>query len=207
MKFATIATTTLALFIAGALAIPFPLPADAVETALSADQVPAAPVDPATDAAAVDDTSNADLVDGVVDTADVALAASAAACHVPSTPNKAVAKAIRDRGRQRNVSHRLMLALMEAAWVESHVNNLNCGDRDSLGVFQQRPSAGWCSPKSLCLNIVHATDKFIDKAIRVARPSMTPGQLAQAVQVSAFPARYDQSKAKAESILASIGGF
>ena len=116
MKFATIATTTLTLFIAGALAVPFPLPAEAVETALSADQVTTVPEQAATP---VDDPANAALVDGVVDTADVAFAASAAACHVPSTFNKAIATQIRNRGRQRNVSKRLMLALIEAAWVES----------------------------------------------------------------------------------------
>ncbi|KAG8686626.1 hypothetical protein FRC08_012413 [Ceratobasidium sp. 394] len=100
-----------------------------------------------------------------------------------------------------------MLALFEAAWVESHVNNLRCGDRDSLGVFQQRPSAGWCNPASLCLDVKHATNAFINKAIRVAKPSMTPGQLAQAVQVSAFPHRYDAAEAKARSIIAALGGF
>ena len=84
---------------------------------------------------------------------------------------------------------------------------VNCGDRDSLGVFQQRPSQGWCSPSSLCLDVKHATNAFIDKAIRVAKPSMTPDQLAQAVQVSAYPERYKAAESKARSIISAVGGF
>ncbi|KAJ1308727.1 hypothetical protein OPQ81_004418 [Rhizoctonia solani] len=119
------------------------------------------------------------------------LASLASGCTIPGDWNRSVGTTIRSVARSRNASQRLMLALFEAAWVESHVNNLNCGDRDSLGVFQQRPSQGWCSPSSLCLDVKHATNAFIDKAVKVAKPSMTPGQLAQAVQVSAYPDRYD----------------
>ena len=41
-----------------------------------------------------------------------------------------------------NASPKVRLAAFEAAIVESGVHNLNYGDRDSLGVFQQRPSHG-----------------------------------------------------------------
>ncbi|KAG9088761.1 hypothetical protein FRC06_001857 [Ceratobasidium sp. 370] len=85
--------------------------------------------------------------------------------------------------------------------------SVRCGDRDSLGVFQQRPSAGWCKTPSQCLDVKHATNAFIDKAIRVAKPSMTAAQLAQAVQVSAFPHRYVEAEPKAKSIIAALGGY
>ncbi|CAE6513662.1 unnamed protein product [Rhizoctonia solani] len=129
------------------------------------------------------------------------------ACTVPASWNKSVATTIHSVAKSRNVTQRLMIALFQAAWVESHVNNLNCGDRDSLGVFQQRPSQGWCSPSSLCLDVKHATNAFIDKAIKVAKPSMTPDQLAQAVQVSAYPERYKAAESKARGIIADVGGF
>ncbi|KDN51151.1 hypothetical protein RSAG8_00780, partial [Rhizoctonia solani AG-8 WAC10335] len=135
------------------------------------------------------------------------LASFASGCVVPANWNKSAATTIHSVAKSRNVTQRLMLALFEAAWVESHVNNLNCGDRDSLGVFQQRPSQGWCSPSSLCLDVKHATNAFIDKAIRVAKPSMTPDQLAQAVQVSAYPERYKAAESKARSIISAVGGF
>ncbi|KAG9125658.1 hypothetical protein FRC07_006721 [Ceratobasidium sp. 392] len=130
-----------------------------------------------------------------------------AGCPIPASWNRSVAQTIHSVAKGRNVSQRLMLALFEAAWVESHVNNLRCGDRDSLGVFQQRPSQGWCSPSSLCLDVKHATNAFINKAIRVARPSMAPWQLAQAVQVSGYPRRYAAAESKARSIIAAVGGF
>ncbi|KAG9085938.1 hypothetical protein FRC06_003359 [Ceratobasidium sp. 370] len=130
-----------------------------------------------------------------------------AGCVIPSTWDRSVGATILNVAKSRNVSRRLMLALFEAAWVESHVNNLDCGDRDSLGVFQQRPSAGWCKPASLCLDVKHATNAFINKAIRVARPSMTPGQIAQAVQATWSSGRYDAAESKARSIIAALGGF
>ncbi|CAE6499675.1 unnamed protein product [Rhizoctonia solani] len=135
------------------------------------------------------------------------LVSFASCCTVPTNWNNSAATTIHSVAKSRNVTQRLMLALFEAAWVESHVNNLNCGDRDSLGVFQQRPSQGWCSPSSLCLDVKHATNAFIDKAIRVATPSMTPDQLAQAVQVSAYPERYKAAESKARSIISAVGGF
>ena len=42
-----------------------------------------------------------------------------------------------------NASPKIRLATFETAIVESGVHNLNYGDRDSIGVFQQRPSQGW----------------------------------------------------------------
>jgi hypothetical protein len=57
------------------------------------------------------------------------------------------------------------------------------------------------------LDVKHATNAFINKAIRVATPRMAPRQLAQAVQVSAFPHRYDAAEFKARSIIAAVGGF
>ncbi|KAF8607788.1 hypothetical protein BDV93DRAFT_519794 [Ceratobasidium sp. AG-I] len=135
------------------------------------------------------------------------VASLASACTIPSDWNRSVGATIRNVAKGRNASQRLMLALFETGWVESHVNNLNCGDSDSIGVFQQRPSQGWCTPSSLCLDVTHATNAFIDKAVRVATSSMTAGQLSQAVQVSAYPDRYDAAESKARSIIAELGGF
>ena len=45
-----------------------------------------------------------------------------------------------------NAPPKVRLSAFEAAIVESGVHNLNYGDRDSLGVFQQRPSQGWGTP-------------------------------------------------------------
>ncbi|MFB4312731.1 hypothetical protein [Actinomadura sp. 21ATH] len=49
---------------------------------------------------------------------------------------------------------------------ESHIRNLPGGDRDSVGMFQQRPSQGWGSPEKL-RDPVQATSKFFDALVKV----------------------------------------
>jgi hypothetical protein len=123
-------------------------------------------------------------------------------CAVPPDFDAAVINTVHDVATQRGVTDKVMLAAFEAGWVESHMNNLNCGDRDSLGVFQQRPSAGWGTPEQV-MDPVYATNAFLDQAIPNDQedPGMTAGQLAQSVQRSAFPDRYDQSEAKAREMI------
>ncbi len=96
-------------------------------------------------------------------------------------------------------SHKVTLALIEAGIVESHLRNLPYGDRDSLGWLQQRPSKGWRCPR----NITCAAWDFLRRAIPIQDAYATSGQLAQAVQRSAFPFRYDQHQAEAERVIAS----
>ncbi|MGI5183554.1 hypothetical protein ACQEVZ_45590 [Dactylosporangium sp. CA-152071] len=50
-------------------------------------------------------------------------------------------------GLNRGVSESVMLAGFEAGWIESHMNDLPCGDKDALDGFQQRPSFGWGTPE------------------------------------------------------------
>ncbi|WP_324804163.1 hypothetical protein [Stackebrandtia sp.] len=125
-------------------------------------------------------------------------------CDVPPDRDLNVTNQIYDIATQRQVTDKVMLAAFEAGWVESHMNNLNCGDSDSLGVFQQRPSQGWCDPADLCLDVNHATNAFLDQAIPNDQnnPGYTAGELAQSVQRSAYPERYDQNEQKARDLLA-----
>jgi hypothetical protein len=94
-------------------------------------------------------------------------------------------------------SFKVALALIEAGIVESGLRNLNYGDRDSLGFLQQRPSQGWKHP----MNISYAAWDFLHRAIPIQDRYGTAGMLAQAVQRSAFPGRYDQQQARALGIL------
>ncbi|RKN77792.1 hypothetical protein D7231_02420 [Streptomyces klenkii] len=114
-------------------------------------------------------------------------------CGVPGERDIAVTRKVYEVGQRRNVSAKVMLAGFETGWVESHMNNLACGDRDSLGVFQQRPSQGWGSPEQV-MDVGYAANKFFEVAQQM-EPRLegsTAGQLAQAVQRSAYPDRYDQ---------------
>lgn len=128
---------------------------------------------------------------------------TAAACSsVPSTRNLDVTAAVYGEGRELGVSSKVMLAGFEAGWVESHLNNLLCGDQDSLGVFQQRPSQGWGTPEQI-LDVRNAAHSFFTRAkSEEARCySCTAGQLAQRVQRSSYPDRYDEAQSTASSLL------
>ncbi|WP_406162924.1 hypothetical protein OG298_40715 [Streptomyces sp. NBC_01005] len=130
-----------------------------------------------------------------------------ARCAVPSDRDLAITQTVYAVATSRGVTDKVLLAAFETGWVESHMNNLDCGDRDSLGVFQQRPSQGWGTPEE-CMDPVHAANAFLDQAIVNDRrnPSYTAGQLAQSVQRSAFPDRYDQSEDKALAMIAEVQG-
>ncbi|MEU6720278.1 FG-GAP-like repeat-containing protein [Nonomuraea sp. NPDC046802] len=126
-----------------------------------------------------------------------------AACpSVPSSHDPWVTLAVYRAGRNHNVNDKVMLAGFEAGWVESHMNNLNCGDKDSLGVFQQRPSQGWGTPEQI-LDVTYAATQFFVRAIKndQQNPGYTAGQLAQSVQRSGYPYRYDEEEAKARAML------
>lgn len=61
--------------------------------------------------------------------------------------------------------HAAVIALATARQ-ESGIRNLDYGDRDSLGVFQQRPSQGWGTPEQV-QNTAHATTSFLHHLILV----------------------------------------
>jgi hypothetical protein len=127
---------------------------------------------------------------------------------IPSTADDNILRILRDIGNQRGVDDRVRLAEFETAWVESHANNLPCGDQDSIGVFQQRPSQGWGTYDQI-MDPYYSTNKFLDYAIPTAadNPWMTAGQVAQAVQRSEFPDRYDQSQGIAQDLIARSWGL
>ena len=77
---------------------------------------------------------------------------------------------------------KLRLAAFEAAIVESGVHNLNYGDADSHGVFQQQWSVGEWGTLAQTLDPVHATQMFLRTAAGMDRPGLPAGELAARVQ-------------------------
>jgi hypothetical protein len=100
--------------------------------------------------------------------------------------------------RKKRATPKVRKALIEAMGVESNYRHLKYGDRDSVGVLQQRPSQGW-GPASE--SVEQDVSQFIDRAMKVRHKYGTAGELAQAVQRSAFPERYDQRSSEANRIL------
>lgn len=93
-------------------------------------------------------------------------------------------------GNQRRVPNEGQVIAVATAMQESRLRNLRGGDRDSVGLFQQRPSQGWGSPKQLS-DPAYQTHKFYDKLLTIdGWQQMRITEAAQAVQVSAYPKAY-----------------
>ncbi|UQA98079.1 C40 family peptidase [Streptomyces halobius] len=100
------------------------------------------------------------------------------------------AKTIQATGVAMKVPVRGQIVALATALQESGLRNLDYGDRDSLGLFQQRPSQGWGTAAQV-RDPVHASTKFYEGLLKVSGwQSMTVAQAAQAVQASGFPDAY-----------------
>jgi cell wall-associated NlpC family hydrolase len=89
---------------------------------------------------------------------------------------------------------------------ESGLQNLNYGDRDSLGLFQQRPSQGWGSPAQI-LTPRYAAQQFYSRLLQVPGwRSMSTTDAAQAVQRSAFPDAYAKWQDEAAALATTFTG-
>ncbi|WP_027344376.1 FG-GAP repeat domain-containing protein [Hamadaea tsunoensis] len=136
----------------------------------------------------------------------VTFAATPAAANCTSIPPNAdpsVLLVVHREARSLVVNDKVLLAGFEAGWVESRMNNLPCGDKSSLGVFQQRWDYGWGTPEQI-MDPVYAATQFYTRAVTCDRnhPAYSAGQVAQCVQGSAFPDRYDQVAGTAQSLIA-----
>ena len=95
---------------------------------------------------------------------------------------------------------------LAAALQESKLHNLDYGDRDSVGIFQQRPSEGWGSATQL-QDPVYATTKFYAALTQVPGYAKLPVyQAAQAVQHSADGSAYEQWTVVAGQLTSSFTG-
>ena len=119
-------------------------------------------------------------------------------------------------GRTLGVSDRGLVIALAAAMQESSLRNITYGDRDSVGVFQQRPSTGWGTRDAL-LDVAHAARLFFGGPANPNKgktrglldiagwQSMTLTQAAQKVQISAYPNAYAKWEASAAAWLAQLG--
>jgi cell wall-associated NlpC family hydrolase len=95
---------------------------------------------------------------------------------------------------------------LATALQESGLQNLNYGDRDSLGLFQQRPSQGWGTPAQI-LTPTYAAEQFYQHLLQVPGwRSMPTTDAAQAVQRSGFPTAYAKWQEEAQALAAQFTG-
>jgi hypothetical protein len=102
-------------------------------------------------------------------------------------------------GSGRNLPPRAMAIAIGTAMQESKLHNLNYGDRDSVGLFQQRTSQGWGSVEQI-MDPQYSAGKFYDALIKVPGWQTLPfTQACQKVQRSGFPNAYAKWESMANS--------
>jgi hypothetical protein len=104
----------------------------------------------------------------------------------------------------RGLPDRAVVIALATAQQESGLRNIDYGDRDSLGLFQQRPSQGWGSEAQV-QDPEYAAGKFLDRLVQV--PNWQTGRLtevAQTVQRSGFPEAYQKHEPMAIDLTAAL---
>lgn len=108
-------------------------------------------------------------------------------------------------GKQLHVPEQGLVVAIAAAMQESGLHNLDYGDRDSLGLFQQRPSQGWGAPAQI-MNPIYAATQFYRRLFTVPGwQQINVNDAAQAVQRSGFPNAYAQHEQAARVLVAVLG--
>ena len=119
-------------------------------------------------------------------------------------------------GHQLGVPDYGIVVALAAAMQESSLRNINYGHLDSVGLFQQRPSAGWGSVAQLT-DATYAARLFYGGPSNPNKgktrglldiagwQSLTLTQAAQKVQVSAYPTAYAKWEASARFWFSELG--
>jgi hypothetical protein len=108
---------------------------------------------------------------------------------------------------QRAMPARAVTIALATAMQESKLVNIDYGHLDSLGLFQQRPSQGWGTPRQV-RDPVYAAGQFYDHLARVPGYTEMPvTEAAQAVQRSAYPNAYAQHEAEARVLASALAGW
>lgn len=109
-------------------------------------------------------------------------------------------------GIQRSLPARAVSIALATAYQESKIQNLPGGDRDSLGLFQQRPSQGWGSAAEI-LNPVFAINSFYEALQKIPNyQNLEITVAAQKVQRSAYPNAYQRHAADARTLASALTG-
>jgi hypothetical protein len=108
------------------------------------------------------------------------------------TDQAAIAATIAGVAARHGLPRRAIVIAYAAALQESKLHNLDYGDRDSVGIFQQRPSQGW-GPAAELEDPIYATTKFFAALTQVPGYARMPVEVAaQDVQHSADGSAYEQ---------------
>jgi len=105
---------------------------------------------------------------------------------------------------RRGIPERAIAVAFTAAQQESKLRNLDYGDRDSLGIFQQRPSQGWGDRASI-MDPARATSRFYSALISIPGWEKMPlAEAAQEVQRSAAGSAYEKWEGRALALTQAL---
>jgi hypothetical protein len=117
--------------------------------------------------------------------------------------NTATIAAVAER---RGLPARAVTIALATAYQESDLHNVDYGDRDSLGLFQQRPSQGWGTAEQI-LDPVHSASRFYDALVKIPNYHELPITVAaQRVQRSANGNAYADHEPEARVLASSLTG-
>ena len=110
-------------------------------------------------------------------------------------------------GTRRGLPGRAVSIALATAYQESKIRNLPYGDRDSLGLFQQRPSQGWGTVAQI-RDEYYSINRFYDALEKVdGYRTMRITEAAQQVQRSGFPEAYEPHAPDARALASSLTGY
>jgi hypothetical protein len=133
----------------------------------------------------------------------VALGASSFVIDLDQAANATTIAAV---GKRLGMPDHAVTVAVAVALQESNLRNLDHGDRDSLGLFQQRPSQGWGTPAQI-LTPTYAAQTFYEHLARVPGWETLPvTDAAQKVQLSGAPQAYAQWEGEARAIARATTG-
>jgi hypothetical protein len=124
------------------------------------------------------------------------------------TPEQAAnAATIAAVGTGRGMPERAVAIAIATALQESGLRNIEHGDRDSLGLFQQRPSQGWGTEQQI-MDPAYAAGMFYAHLARVPDYTDLPLTVAaQRVQRSGYPEAYAKHEPDATLLAAALTGY
>jgi hypothetical protein len=107
---------------------------------------------------------------------------------------------------RRGLSPRAASIALATAYQETGIRNLTYGDRDSVGLFQQRPSQGWGTKQQL-MDPSYAAGRFYDALVKIRNwETEDINNVAQKVQRSGYPEAYNDHEADARVLASALTG-
>ena len=107
---------------------------------------------------------------------------------------------------RRGLPPRAASIALATAYQETGIRNLDYGDRDSVGLFQQRPSQGWGTKKQL-MDPDYAAGKFYDALVKINNWQTDDiNDVAQKVQRSGHPEAYNDHETDARVLASALTG-